>query len=518
VRLASANGTYPWIPDLGDGNFANPVIFADYSDPDVVRVGSDYYLVSSSFNCTPGLPVLHSCDLVNWTLVNHAVTNLPHERYDHVQYGAGVWAPAIRFHDGLFFIFFPMPDEGIFVTTAATPEGTWSLPHLVQPGKGLIDPCPIWDDDGKAYLVHAYANSRAGTKDKLRVRPMAPDASRLLGEGHVVIDNPQRHPTIEGPKFLKHNGLYYILAPAGGVETGWQVALRASHIYGPYEDRIVLEQGASAINGPHQGALVDTPNGEWWFVHFQDTGVYGRVTHLQPVTWQEGWPVIGVDQDANGIGEPVVSWLMPQRGGPIAVPATSDDFGQSVLGLQWQWNANHKDDWCSLTERPRNLRLFAQPFEGDDIALIPNILSQKFPARSFAVETALDCSALRPGEQAGLIVLGVHHAALRICRESEDAFVFHYLIDNQIASVISGKSVPNRLRVDVCAGGLCVFAYSYGPNCEITRIDTPFQATKGHWIGARIGMFCIAPVSAAPRGHADFASFEFSPPQKFDLE
>ncbi len=233
-----------WIPDQGDGTYVNPIIFADYSDPDVIRDGDSYYLISSSFTSTPALPILRSRDLVNWTIVGHAMENLPDPRYAALQPGAGVWAPALRAHAGTFYIFVPLPDEGIYVLTAPHPEGPWSPPRLLIAGRGLIDPCPFWDDDGQAYLVHAYARSRAGIKDRLRVRPMAPDASRLLGEGEIVFNDPARHPTLEGPKMYKRNGWYYIFAPAGGVTHGWQVALRSRRIYGPYEDRIVLAQGA----------------------------------------------------------------------------------------------------------------------------------------------------------------------------------------------------------------------------------------------------------------------------------
>src|SRR5438067_1286255 len=176
---------HPRTPDQGDGTYCNPILYADYSDPDVIRVGEDFYLIASSFNCTPGLPILHSRDLVNWTIINHALKNLPHPRYSDVQHGCGVWAPSIRHHAGKFWIVFPMPDEGLYVTTADDPAAKWSEPHLLLAGKGLIDPCPLWDDDGQAYLVHAYAKSRCGLKHMLCVRPMAPDASRLLGEGQI---------------------------------------------------------------------------------------------------------------------------------------------------------------------------------------------------------------------------------------------------------------------------------------------------------------------------------------------
>ena len=336
-------GIYPWHPDQGDGNFRNPILCADYSDPDVIRHDDDFFLIASSFNCTPALPILHSHDLVNWSIIGHAMNNLPAARFSQVQPGCGVWAPSIRFHAGKFFIFFPMPDEGIYMLTADHPAGPWSQPHLVQAGKGLIDPCPIWDDDGNAYLVHAYAFSRSGIRHRLRICPMASDGSQLLGEGKIVFEDPHHHPTIEGPKFYKRNGFYYILAPAGGVANGWQLALRSRHIYGPYEEKTVLERGSTPINGPHQGALVDAPDGASWFVHFQEHLPYGRIVHLQPVRWENDWPMMGIDRDNNGIGEPVGIFRKPvahANSSPL-LPQTSDEFDQPKLGFQWQWQANH---------------------------------------------------------------------------------------------------------------------------------------------------------------------------------
>ncbi|HEY1123068.1 MAG TPA: family 43 glycosylhydrolase, partial [Haloferula sp.] len=346
--MTPAGHSYPWVPDQGDGTYRNPVLHADYSDPDVIRVGSDYFLTSSSFNCTPGLPILHSRDLVNWRIINHALKNLPHPRYSEVQPGQGVWAPSIRHHNGKFWIFFPTPDEGIYLTTTADPSGSWSAPHLVLAGKGLIDPCPFWDDDGKAYLIHAYAGSRAGIRNKLHLRPMAPDGSRTLGKGKVVIEIDPSLPALEGPKLHKRHGWYYISAPAGGVATGWQCIFRSRSIHGPYEEKIVLAQRGTAINGPHQGALVDTPEGNWWFVHFQDKDLYGRIVHLQPVRWEDDWPLVGEAQDETGVGRPVVQYRKPvSREGFPAVPQDSDEFENDALGLQWQWHANHDGDWYS---------------------------------------------------------------------------------------------------------------------------------------------------------------------------
>ena len=501
---------FPWSPEAGAGMFRNPVICADYSDPDVIRTGEDYYLVASSFNCTPGLPILHSRDLIHWKLVNHALKNLPHPRYAAVQPGCGVWAPAIRFHAGKFWIFFPTPDEGIYVITADHPAGAWSEPHLLAAGKGLIDPCPLWDDDGQAWLVHAYAGSRAGIKHRLRVCPMAPDASRLLSEGRIVFHEPLRHPTLEGPKFLKRDGWYYILAPAGGVQTGWQLALRSRHIYGPYEDKIVLEQGVSAVNGPHQGALVDTPAGAWWFLHFQDDGVYGRILHLQPVTWLDGWPLMGVDQDGNGVGEPVAQHARPDPGNTHApvTPQTSDEFDSPQLGRQWQWHANHQDAWYSLKPGRSGLRLFPQVVPDASLERTPNLLLQKFPAHTFAVETSLQCEPRSIGEEAGLAIMGRTYAALALCHgESGNQLLYRSNVNEEVLGTLKGNVL--QLRVEVAAGGRCTFYFK--DKDQWMAAPRQFQATAGHWIGAKIGVYALRRDSATTSGHADFRYFRFLP-------
>jgi beta-xylosidase len=503
-----ADGAYPWIPDQGDGTYCNPIIHADYSDPDVIRVGEDFYLTASSFNCTPGLPILHSKDLVNWTIIAHAVKNLPHPRYAEVQPGCGIWAPSLRFHAGKFWIFFPMPDEGIYVTTANHPAEKWSEPHLLQEGKGLIDPCPLWDDDGKAYLVHAYARSRCGIKHILRVRPMSPDGSQLLGDGEIVFHEPEKHPTIEGPKFLKKDGWYYILAPAGGVETGWQAALRSRHIYGPYEDKIVLEQGSTKINGPHQGALVDTVNGGWWFVHFQDADAYGRITHLQPVNWRDGWPVMGLVQNGKEIGEPTLLHTKPfgvANNRPV-VPQTSDEFDSQKLGLQWQWQANHGENWHKLGDQKSRLRLHPQLAPNENLAQLPNLLLQKFPARSFTVETLLEFAPHQAGEEAGLIVTGESFATLAL--EKKTAGNRLVLRVNGVQKFIH-ENAPHavRLRVAVKDGGLCLFSFAIRD--EFVTIPRTFPARKGVWIGAKLGLYALKRLKSAPAGYVDIDYFRF---------
>ena len=297
--------TTMWNADLGNGMYKNPILYADYSDPDACRAGEDYFMIASSFCNAPGLPVLHSKDLVNWKVVNYILPKVPEERYDKPVHGCGVWAPAIRYHDGTFFACFPMPDEGIYMSTTKDPFGTWSEPVNIRPGAGWIDPCPFWDEDGRAYLVAGVAKSRIGYKSVLHMIEMQPDGMGLIGEAKVVFDgNLNEQETIEGPKLYKRNGWYYIFAPAGGVKTGWQTVLRSRNIFGPYEYRVVMRQGDTPINGPHQGAWVDTVTGEDWFLHFQDVYAAGRIIHLQPMSWKEDWPIIGIAKDGNDYGEP----------------------------------------------------------------------------------------------------------------------------------------------------------------------------------------------------------------------
>lgn len=499
---------YPWTPDCGDGTYRNPILYADYSDPDVIRHGDDFWMTASSFNCTPGLPILHSTDLVNWTLVNHAVENIPGERYHEVQPGCGVWAPSIRFHAGKFWIFFPLVDEGIYVTTATDPRGQWSEPQLVQAGRGLIDPCPLWDDDGQAYLVHAYAHSRSGIKHQLRIVPMTPDGTRLLGEGKIVFHEPERHPTLEGPKFLKRDGWYYILAPAGGVATGWQTVLRSRNIYGPYEDKIVLQQGNSPVNGPHQGALVDTPNGEWWFLHFQDVGLYGRIVHLQPVEWREGWPLMGALNGAVAAGQPVQQHRKPRLPSTRpATPATSDEFSSSKLGRQWQWYANHRADWYSLSARDGWLRLFAQP-GGGELAQTANLLLQKFPARSFGVETVIEFTPAQAGDEAGLALVGNASAAL-VLRSTGPGTQLLLRLSGGERVLSEGVSNKLKLRIQVHDGGRSDFSLIGADGTVQTLLDG-FQATAGRWIGAKVGIYCRTAASQSA-GYADFDYLRFSP-------
>ena len=327
-----------WCPDNGDGTYTNPVLYADYSDPDVCAVGEDYYLTASSFNCIPGLPILHSKDLVNWTIIGHALQELePKEVFDKPQHGKGVWAPSIRFHNGEFYIYWGDPDLGIFMVKTKDPAGAWEKPVCIIPGKGMIDPCPLWDDDGRCYLVNGWANSRCGFNSVLTVRELSKDGTKQIGQPRIVFDGGQVNHTSEGPKFYKRDGYYWIMNPAGGVAMGWQLAMRSKSPYGPYEWKRVMWQGKTDINGPHQGAWVHTAFGEDWFLHFNDKGAYGRVVYLQPVDWSSGWPMMG------NHGEPYTKYRKPKSSSNTIVnPQESDEFNDGILGKQWQWHANYQ--------------------------------------------------------------------------------------------------------------------------------------------------------------------------------
>jgi len=513
-----------WVPDLGNGTYKNPVLYADYSDPDVVRVGSDYYLTSSSFSSVPGLQMLHSKDLVNWSIIGTALpVQMPRARYDQAQPGNGVWAPALRFHKGEFYLYYPDPDLGIFVTKAKNPAGPWSAPVCVKAAKGWIDPCPLWDEDGRAYLVHAFAGSRAGIKSVIHVSEMAPDGLSLLGDDKLVFDGHQDHPTIEGPKFYKRHGYYYIFAPGGGVPTGWQVALRSKSVFGPYEDKIVMAQGKSKTNGPHQGAWVDTPDGkEDWFLHFQDQEAYGRVVHLQPMTWQKDWPVIGLDPDGDGIGEPVQTYRKPAIPGKMALatPATSDEFSGKTLGLQWQWQANPQPTWYSLTTAPGHVRLSAAPRPADyqNFWQVPSLLVQKLPAESFTATTKLSFLPKAEGEKAGLVMMGLDYAYLAatyqggklelaqvVCQKADKGGT-----ETASAPVAIPSGKPLYLRVAVRPGAKCQFSYSLDGH-QFTPLGGEFSAREGKWVGAKMGVFCLSPGAAITAGYADVDWWRVAP-------
>lgn len=511
ILAASCCGT-----QTGPAFYTNPVLHLDYSDPDVCRSGEDYWMTASSFNCFPGLPVLHSTDLVNWRLVGSALADYPVEEdfRNVVHHGKAVWAPSIRYHDGWYYIFVGDPDRGIFMVRSKDPAGAWEKPVWVVREKGFIDPCPLWDDDGNAFLSHAAAGSRAGLKSIIFVAPMSPDGTRLTGPSRIVFDGHFTQPTIEGTKFYKRNGYYYIFAPAGGVATGWQTVLRSRSPWGPYEDRIVMAEAEGTINGPHQGAWVQTPKGSDWFIHFQDKGAYGRIVHLQPMKWNaDGWPLIGEDPDGDGVGQPVKTWESPHgtAQNPVQEPAAIGPYG---LSLDWQYPAVPSPYWHYALD-DGGIRLFSA-FQADNYRSLwdcPNIIQQKFAAENFTVTAHL---VFRPnpaldGEQAGFAVMGKDYAALRLTDTQEGALLQYVECKDaskgaeESATDItllkySGTPASVQLKVSLNVSArdtegkvpdaVCTFTWDAGNGEKGEVPASGFIARPGIWTGAKWGFFC----------------------------
>ena len=482
--------------DQGNGTYINPILNADYSDPDVTRVGDTYYMVASDFHFM-GMQVLKSSDLVNWEFIAQIFDRLDAPGYDTAErYGAGSWAPSIRYHDGKFYMFVCSPTEGLWMSCAEKAEGPWSKPLLVHEGtgRGWEDPCPFWDEDGSAYL--GRSNRGAGP---IIVHRMSPDGTKLLDEGQVVYQGP----VAEGTKIHKWNGYYYFSIPEGGVGGGWQTILRSKSIYGPFERKVVLETGMSGINGPHQGAIVDTPDGKWWFFHFQRLDAQGRVVHLQPMYWEEDWPVIGVDIDRNGIGEPVYCWKMPLEGTEPSKPASSDSFDSPQKGLQWQFNHNPVDGGWSLTENPGKLTIHA--LSSEDFKHARNTFTQKLMGYQGQALVTMDAGKMAEGQHCGLAVMGQMNWQFGL-RKAEGRTELYFGNDDEsviLSEEFSLRKLYLKMVYDVKAPE---FHFEYSTDGEnFTAFGDSFIAHFGSWKGARPALFCYS--TAEEGGCAQFDDF-----------
>lgn len=388
--------SWPVHADNGDGTFTNPVIMADFPDPDVIRVKDTYYMLATTMFTFPGVPLLQSHDLVNWSycvnIVKHMDGSPCYDLDGCNRYGHGQWAGSLRYHDGLFYVLFNTLNEGAFLCTAADAAGPWKIRRL---GRGFHDCGLLFDDNGKIYVASGY--------NKLYMTELRADFSPA-GKDSLVFTGDLR-PGLEGTHVYRLNGYYYLYCTYGGA-AGFQVALRSRSIWGPYEERVVIrETDRGNVNfGIHQGALIQTQTGQWWTMLFIDMGPFGRFPSLQPVTWQDGWPVAGVN------GGAVVRYKKPDVGRtyPVTFLPTSDEFNEDTLGMQWSWNHNGDPSHWSLTVRPGWLRLStAAPVV--DLPAARNTLTQRIVGNydqtiPTLATTCMDVSRMRAGEVAGLCV------------------------------------------------------------------------------------------------------------------
>lgn len=538
-----------WNPDNGDGTYTNPIINADYSDPDVCvgASGEDYYMTASSFQCTPGLPILHSKDLVNWEIINYAIPSRLYEGDDELvehfntpRHGDGVWAPSIRYHNGEYYIYWGDPDFGVFMVKTKDPAGKWSNPLCVIKGKGYIDTTPLWDDDGRCYLVNGWANSRARFASVLTVREMSADGTRPIGQPVIVFDgNGTENRTCEGPKFYKRDGWYWIMCPAGGVPTGFQLAMRSKSPYGPYESMKVLAQGSTNINGPHQGGWVHTKFGEDWFIHFQDKEAYGRVCHLQPVTWKDNWPVMGKVPAKGYCGEPVITYQKPKTSATVknTNPMESDEFNTPTVGKQWQWHGNYNEKfgvptpwgvfriYCYKAGSPDNLGPAVEPVTlGEGTARIwdvPNLMLQKTPADSFVATAKLRFTSKEDNQYGGIIMMGLDYSALVVKRVGKE-FLLQSITCQQAdkgkpetAETIATLKPTAEDKIDYqpaihcdiymkmkVKDGKVTFAYSMDGK-KYKDAGKEFTMKEGKWIGAKVGFVAVQPAGKENRGWID---------------
>ena len=507
-----------WCSDNGDGTYTNPVLYADYSDPDVCAVGEDYYLTASSFNCIPGLPILHSKDLVNWTIIGYALQEQePKEVFDKPAHGKGVWAPSIRYHNGEFYIYWGDPDYGIMMVKTKDPAGEWEKPLCIIPGKGMIDPCPLWDTDGRCYLVNGWANSRCGFNSVLTVRELSKDGTKAIGLPKIVFDGGQVNHTSEGPKFYKRDSYYWIMNPAGGVEMGWQLAMRSKSPYGPYEWKRVMWQGKTDINGPHQGAWVHTKYGEDWFLHFNDKGAYGRVVYLQPVDWSSGWPMMGNN------GEPYATYRKPKTSSKVIVnPQESDEFNDGILGKQWQWHANYHQ-FYGMPTADGVMRLYTYDLPADFKSLwdVPNLLLQKPTAPRFTATAKVRFASKEDNQYGGLVMMGRDYSALVIQRQGDSFLLQRHTCmgadegqtETQQTLVTlqpTGRdTIPYSpaiymdmyLRM-IVKDGICHYSYSLDGK-RFKPAGDAFKMRQGKWIGAKFGFVAECKGRKANRGWLD---------------
>jgi beta-xylosidase len=422
--------------DNGDGTYTNPVIAADFPDPDVILVDSTYYMVTTTMFVFPGVTVLKSYDLVNWEYCSNAVPRFDfspcYDLDDCNRYGHGQWATSLKYHDGKYHLLFITLDEGGFLCTATKPEGPWQIRKLP---KGFYDPGLFFDNDGRIYVAHGYSTIFMTELDE-NYAPKGNDS--LVYTGDI-------RRGLEGTHVYKINGYYYLYCTYGGLD-GIQVALRSKNIYGPYEQKVVISEKTKGPNfGIHQGALIETQTGEWWTMLFVDSGPFGRFPSLQPVTWKNGWPMVGVN------GKAVEKYRKPDVGKayPTRVLPTSDEFVTPHLGMQWGWNHNPDTTGWSVTGTPGYLRLTTVKVV-DSLQKAPNTLTQRMFAYysdtlASVASVKMNFGHMKDGDIAGLAVFQNPYAYIGVKRAGGKDYIV--MVNNGTtidSSAIEGSTICLR--------------------------------------------------------------------------
>jgi beta-xylosidase len=502
---AHAWGDWPRWGDQRDGTYLNPVIPADYSDIDCIRVGSDYYAISSTFQFSPGMIILHSRDLVNWSIAGHAVADLtqigPDLNWDRMnRYSKGVWAGAIRYHDGKFWIFFGTPDEGYFMTTAKDAAGPWEPLHPVIKGAGWDDCCPFWDDDGQGYLVGT--SFREGYK--IHLWKLSADGRDIVPESDRVIHQSKGS---EANKLYKFNGIYYHFFSENRAEGRVIVMERAKSVFGPYAEERQLKRDDREAMEPNQGGFVDGPDGKWFFFTHHGRGNWeGRCASLLPVTWIDGWPVVG-EIGPDGLGKMVWSGKMPAQAQERLIPQTSDAFGGVTLAPQWEWNYQPRADRWSLTERPGWLRLHAfRPLEPGNLMKAGNTLTQRsFRTVDSEVVVELDLSGMADGQEAGLCHFSKKYSALGVKQDAGARILLN--VDNGMAK--QGPAIAAQqiwLRSKWGLDGQSRYSFSLDGK-TFADFGASYPLSWGNYRGDRIGIYNYN--DRTDDGWVDIGHFEY---------
>jgi beta-xylosidase len=504
--------------DQGDGTFRNPILPADFSDIDCIRVGEKFYAITSTFQYSPGMTVIESTDLVNWEIVGNAVADLrqigPELNYDRMNRpGAGIWAGAIRHHAGKFRVYFGTPNEGFFMTTAAKPEGPWEPLTKLLDAPGWDDCCPFWDDDGQAWFIgsHFALDPANGKKYNIHLWKMTPDGKALVEGSDRII---YQAAGSEANKLFKHGDTYFHYFSE--IRRGQRVPMMGSakSITGPYEYRQLMHVNSRTDLGPNQGGILSDTRGKWWFFTHHGTGHWeGRAASLLPVTWVDGWPIPG-RIGADGIGNMMWSHEKPYPATKRRIPRRSDDFSADVLAPQWQWHYQPKDGSWSLTERPGFMRLHAlRPLARDHIGKVGNLLTQRAWCVPGNQATAvIDLSGMVDGQQAGLVAHSPKvQGGIAVLREKGRSRMFFRRNDGihtPGADLAAGQTTLH-LRMEWGTDAVCRFSYSndgtgFTPLGDVVAFPNPYTQYRG----GRVGIYTYHP--AGKGGHVDIDRFDYT--------